>query len=217
MQKLKQLSLPFILIVLALNTMQAGPIDLRYLVYDSGPRNGLGGDELTHWVEAESFALTNMQAIFAIRFWADQTSTASYKGSILWRFYADNSGLPGPIVAFGEDTPERGGGGLANIGESFQYDMPVDVTLTAGRYWLGLHNGPLTDDLRSGLFWETSFLNTSGPRAQSDAAPFDPPVWRSVSRTHAFQLFASPDPSTGSLIAVGAIFMAFLKRRHRGR
>src|SRR5262249_5713615 len=141
-----------------------------------------GGASVTAAISAEHFTVTSPVLVTDVRFLSTEPP-GTYNGSIHWQFYTNNPGGafppgdPGSIVAEGETsavtrTP------TGNIAFPPYPEMVNDfsvgsVLLGPGTYWLGLHNGPLsqtTDPKPLGYLWEF------GPPIDTlrfDTAPFD--------------------------------------------
>jgi hypothetical protein len=91
----------------------------------------------------------------------------------------------------------------------------MSLDLIAGKYWLGLHNGPLTDATFRGLFWESAPANSSAP-GRADVTTFNPPVWQNTGQEHAFDLTGAPipqipEPRSLALVAFGCVVVLFPK------
>ena len=91
----------------------------------------------------------------------------------------------------------------------FQDDFSIgSVSLGAGIYWLGLHNGPLSHDSRDNMFWETTSTSPTPVTGHEDdlASPTNP-LWHDNGHSHAFQLINNPvpEPSSVALVGIGAL------------
>jgi len=187
------------------------------LIYDNGAPDGQTGNEMTEWIQAEDFTLAAPTTLTGVRFWAFPYG-GTYAGSIAWRIYADNSGEPGAVVDFGVVVPTRVYDHDALGVPSYQHDFALSVALGAGTYWLGLHNGLLTETTRLDYYWETTGSNAT-LTGQEDHTPFDTGGWLGNEQEHAFQLYGGgggiPEPSTWLLLGAGLISLAALARRRR--
>ena len=183
------------------------------LIYDNGAPNGVFGNEMTAYIQAEDFTLAAPTTLTGVRFWAFDLSPVSYAGSIAWRIYADNSGEPGAVIASDVVVPTRVWDHDSWF-TSYQHDFTLAVALGAGTYWLGLHNGDLT--LTDGwYYWETAGLNATLTGHEDNL--FDTDGWYDNGQEHAFQLYGGvvPEPSTWLLLGAGFIWLAALARRRR--
>ena len=195
----------------------AGPI-----VYNNGAPNSLSGNEMTQWIQAEDFTLAATTDIGDVHFWAHDITTGltAYQGSITWQIYANAAGQPGALLASGSASPTPVFDHLHSVGSSFAFDFDIPTFTAVGgtRYWLGLHNGPLTTDNLFVLGWETTAPNGTS-LGMEDRTPFDG-SWSGNFSEHAFYLTgvddaaAVPEPSTLLLIGPG---FAALARRFRRR
>ena len=130
---------------------------------------------LTHWIEADDFTLDTAARLEGVKVWSFE-GAGSFEGSILWQIYSNSANnTPGTLLFTGTST------NLTHVATGFVYFgyaehiITFDITpttLTAGTYWLALHNGPLTNDSVLGrVYWETT--STLGARgSRSDISPF---------------------------------------------
>jgi hypothetical protein len=185
------------------------------ILYDNGEPDNLTGHEMSRWIEAEDFSLVSTSAMTQIAFWASALNDTSYQHSILWRIYEDNLGIPGQVIAGGEVVPTETLRGAGAVGTSSRYDFGLDtpVVLNAGIYWLGLHNGPLTNTVFKGFYWESSSPTNISAAGRADAFPFDDGIWQSTNRQHAFQI-STPEPATIGT-AIAGLCLVLLRLRIR--
>jgi hypothetical protein len=174
------------------------------VVYDNGGPDHSTGDEMTHLIQAEDFALGIDTGITGVKFWALDSSPSAYQGGIRWAIGADAGGSPGATLAFGTATATVTGTGntvmidAQNMVEDLvSFMIPEFSAISGTHYWLELHNGPVTTNANLGFFWETSL---SGPlNAVNTGQELSLPggdFWADNSNEHAFQLTQVPEPSS---------------------
>jgi hypothetical protein len=174
-------SLPLLAILLVgcgIRDAEADPI------YDNGSPNHtpgqVNGYEITTWIEADDFTVNVPTRLDAMTFWNFETAD-SFEGSIVWQVYSNTaSNTPGDLLFTGSSSNGTHGA------TGFQYfafreflnsfDLPR-ISLLPGRYWIGIHNGPLSNNNTQNVFWETT-ANSGSIASQSDKTPFDQ-VWGS--------------------------------------
>ena len=188
------------------------------VVYDNGAPDLLGGNEMTAWIQAEDFTLASTTTLTDVHFWTiEDAASAGFSGSIEYAFYADAGGLPSP----GAPAFEAGTGltrvSTGNVVFGFdEYDYSFKVapfTATGGTtYWLALHNGPIGNDSRAEVYWETTSANSSASGSE-EILPRAGDGWSSPGAEHAFQLAAVPEPGTVALLALGLAGLGFVRRR----
>lgn len=171
------------------------------VVFDNGAPDRLDGYEFTHWIDANQFSLGAAQILTSIHLWEAEASPTFY-GLMRWEIRANTGGnTPGAVLFSGTSTNlVRTATGLLVHGFLPEYDitfdLPAPVTLSAGSYWLTLHNGPLSNTEPRDIFWETT-LNGNLASSLSDEAPFDG-IWDNNSSLDdpnsqlAFQLIGVP-------------------------
>ena|SRR5215469_13874335 len=187
--------------------------------YSSGiPQIG-AGNEMTGWIQANGFYFNNTTTFQEINFWDIETS-GGYSGSITWQIYSDDSsGLPGTVLFSGIATPMHTGTG--NIRYPYYENDNVisvgSVTLDAGGYWLGLHNGPLTTTTPDNEFyWEDTTVLTA-PIGEEQGAPFGGGNWASNGEQHAFEIITVPEPEPGVIAGLGLLVVWLGKKPHPRR
>lgn len=228
----RKLRLPAAVIVF----MACLPFDARAIpLYDNGMPSGVGPDGVNGRIVADDFTLGSAATITDVRFWSGEQSGA-FTGAVTWQIYDMTittspvflGARPGNLLASGLATSvARSQQGIDNNGfDIFQNDLFIGaVSLSPGQYWLGLHNGPLSQTtFTSFMGWERSPFSGNN---RSDSAPFGEndedfgDKWHNINAASAFQLFSNqttavPEPSTVLLLATGAAGCLRCGRR-RGR
>lgn len=131
------------------------------LLYDNGPPDQKNGSEMTEYVEADDFELTEPTRLDRVAFWNFERDN-TFSGSFSWEIYRNSdSNSPGTPVVSGTSTNlSHAPTGFAIFGGMKEYLNTFDVgpvILPPGIYWLALHNGPFTNVLppRS-VYWEAT-------------------------------------------------------------
>jgi hypothetical protein len=201
-------------LTLVLGLEDTAQADLLYNTTSPDTVNLEGSLDMTGNNVAASFGFSTAATITDVRFWSWEGSPG-YIGSITWSIYQDNNGTIGATL-FSETTSNVSRTDLGNGG--FDNDIPVSVPLGAGGYWLGLHNGPLSNDSDGYMLWAKSMV---GPRVYApqtyDLATGGPWVSQGGDLDLAFALYgqqgvAAPEPSTlivgglGGLLWLGYVY-----------
>jgi hypothetical protein len=205
-------SLPLLLLPLLAPSLNA-----TVLIYNGGAPNFLEGSEMTQYIEGARFVLYLPAALESVTFWVEQANTndANYNGSIAWFIYEDQSGSPGTLLDSGTDTPTPTLTGRTQFG-AHEYVVNLDlgvVNLDSGTYWLGLHNGPLSDQTFGNFYFEGT--DSPAPDAaigQAQDAPYTGGFF-GVAYHPAFEIEGQlPEPSPAVLVLAG--MAALLIRRN---
>lgn len=187
------------------------------VVFDGGAPDGVSGNEMTQWIQAEDFALSNTTNISAITFWAAGQGGDTWLGTVAWAIYSDAAG-PGGLLFSGVQAGTRAVDGTAFGNTQYRHTLAVAFQLGAGSYWLGLHNGPLSTTTRAAYYWSTT-SSGYGLAGQEDNTPFGVGGWSGNGQDHAFFLEGSdagstvPEPATMTLLATGLAGMAAARRK----
>jgi hypothetical protein len=174
------------------------------LVYDNGAPNLRSGFEITHWIEADRFTLTDAALVENVKFW-DLEIVGYFQSSIVWEIRSDSGNeTPGSLLFSGTSTNlthvatgRNDGFGFSEFVNTFNI---TPTALAAGTYWLILHNGPLSNNVTANVFWETA-NNPSTIQSQTIIAPFTEP-WDSngpLSKL-TFQLNGVPGPRVTAFV-----------------
>ena len=156
------------------------------VIYDNGGPDQVYGTQMSEFQVAEDFTIGSAANIDNIRFWSIQEFLADYTGSVFWAIYSDAPGEPAALVQGGVTaavaataTGNSTGFGYAE----YVFDIPVTFTLSAGNYWLGLHNGSLATTTPTEMLWST----TATP-VGSAGLYLDTGSWIDSGNEHAFRL-----------------------------
>lgn len=188
------------------------------VIFNGGSPDQQNGNEMTEWVQYNDFAFGSTQTVQEIDFWS--FSKGLFDGSVSWIVRSDNAGVPGSTLFSGSGNPSvtPTGNTLFGSAESFN-KLLANFTLGAGTYWLGLHNGPLTNDTREEYYWETTSTGFGG-HGEEDITPFGDNDYGNNGVDHAFELLATPsstvpEPTSMTLLASGLVGLAASRRRRK--
>jgi hypothetical protein len=189
------------------------------VAYNNGLPDGLIGHEMTRFIETEDFTFGGIQIIKTVSFGAySQSDTTSYQRSIAWRFYFDADGTLAiflmrvrlfrsePFVA-----PEWEAPPMSTI------CFCPEITLAAGKYWIGIHNGPLHNHTDKGAVLGNIIATRRLFFGKAVTTPLDDNIWQSASRQHAFVLVSAtvptPEPRYVNFTGLGLPLITRLGRR----
>ncbi|MEO8333401.1 MAG: PEP-CTERM sorting domain-containing protein [bacterium] len=180
------------------------------IVYNNGGPNGVDGNEMSEYSQAEDFSLLTASFLTGIRFWDVEVSPFAGLVTVDWAIFDDAFGTPGSMLFGGTAGSTRTFLGTDVSGfEHWQNDLSIgSVNLGAGSYWLALHQGPDYDS--RAFYWETTDANgtNSGQEAFGGVGPYT-----DNGNEHAFALTATPEPASMILVATGLLGVFGIARR----
>lgn len=196
--------------LLALGLSQAA---MAVTVWDNGPPNAISGTNMSEPVVAENFTLGLPYNVSNLRFWSIQQTAADYRGSVSWTIYNNSANQPGSVVFSGlTNAVATPTGGTTGFGYGvYVFNVPVAFTLNPGNYWLGLHNGPLSNINSAEMLWATTTTQIGSFGLYSDGS-----TWVNSLNEHAFLIEGTvvPEPATTALLLAGlAGTLAAARRR----
>jgi hypothetical protein len=183
-------------------------------VFDNGPPNLASGTQMGEFQVAEDFTLSSAATLGTIRFWSIQSAASEYSGSVAWSIFSNSGTQPGASLFSGVATvPGVATGGSTGFGyAAYVFDIPVTLSLPAGTYWLGLHNGPLTNTTPREMLWATTATGLGSPGLYLDS------TWVDSGNAHAFRLESAavvPEAGTSAMLLAGLMGLAGLRLSRR--
>jgi hypothetical protein len=175
---------------------------------------------------ADDFTLASASTIESIRFWMVATNQ-SFAGTLSYAFYQDANGALGSVISsesISNVAPQSLGQVPGFIYTTYLVDLnlPSVLNLTAGTYWLELHDGAtLTTNNNADVYWAVA-ANGPGNARQSQVP--DIPAGQTVNAL-AFSLYGNvstappstvPEPSTITISLAGLIALGLMRGRNRG-
>jgi len=130
--------------------------------FNGGSPNQQNGNEFTEWIQFNDFILTQPGAKFNGSFWMLSSDTSDWYGAVYWAIYSDSGNMPTSHLFSGEANNvgiTATGLNLDGVYNEYHYSFSFQTNqaLAANtRYWLGLHNGPLSNNQYGYCYWETT-------------------------------------------------------------
>lgn len=184
------------------------------LLFDGGLPNQQNANEMTRWLQAEDFELTQASVVASIRFWTLEAAPTAWAGVCNYAIYEDDGGAPGAMLEsgvlnlIGRTLTGNIVAGLAEI--VYNFSFPAPVSLEAGVYWIGLHMHTGCTTIRS-ILWVTTSNNFGAvghERFECLGA------WEPNGNQHAFLLYgeAQPPGCPGDIDGDGSVDVVDLGR-----
>ncbi len=203
------------------------------ILYNNGSPNQASADSISDTLVAEDLPISAAATITGFEFWDIEGGAGSYNGSIAWILYSNVSNLPGVIVAQGlastagqitrtatANTNVNGFAEVDNVVNATASLTSGSLTLAAGTYWLGLHDGPLGTTTFQDFYWETTDTNATIFGVGQDLTVANQP-FVDTTQEHAFNvsgdLLVTPEPASIALMAAGMVGVAIFGRRKESR
>jgi opacity protein-like surface antigen len=185
-------------------------------IYDNGQPDHQDANNMGYAWQAEDFTLGSGQWPSSVTFWSleNHDATDPYRGSISWSIL---SAPGGTILASGTTSDvTRTLSPTQYLGLSEyrnQFDIGSMLNLSAGTYWLVLHNGAFSNlDDPNEFLWETAASNGSATGMESyDLGA----TWIANGNQHAFLISAVPEPASVAMLAGGLLLAGCLRRREQ--
>jgi hypothetical protein len=203
----------------ALGFLQTGKARATKTIFNNGAPSLAHGREMTLWVQAEDFTVSQNSLLNNVQFWTLEAPGAVWDGTVNYFLFQDIDGQPDtqPLVSgLGTNVLKTATNrSLFDYYNEFSYsfDLEKPVTIAAdSTYWLGLHLSNNFD--RDDIYWEAtdSSFGTNGMSAYLEE--FENWSRSSASVERAFKLTTSntdsrkvPEPSIifGTLLVGGAV------------
>ncbi len=192
-------------------------------LFNNGSFNSLDGNGMGDALQGEDFVLSSTSNLTAIRFWTLEAQGA-YLGSLTWSINSDNSNEPGASLAGSTLSPTTSSVGSALGLNIVQYDFNIAVNnLSAGTYWLVLHDGANIDVDFQDMYWahtDLNVTNTGTARGLEQNLPGGV-TWNATDQEHAFVVFGDPvrdpgpeipEPATVVLVSAGLAAICLTRR-----
>lgn len=199
------------------------------VIYNNGGPNQASADSISDTLVAEDFPVASAATLTNLEFW-DIEGAGAYNGSISWFLYSNVAGLPGAILAQGSASTAgqitRTATGNVALGFN-EFDDVMNLTASLisgslavgpGTFWIGLHDGDVSNFAFQDFYWETTDNNTTKFGVGDDLT--QSPSWVSTLQEHAFNVSgdlsaATPEPGTVAMLAAGIAGLALLKKSGR--
>jgi hypothetical protein len=180
-------------------------------VYNNGAPNGLSGNDATAWVQSEDFTFASTTTIGGAGVYLGGFGNVdAYDGGFQYYIFADNSGIPGSVLASGSVNPtvtNAGAGGFSGDAYLFSFSFADFVADAGTLYHFGIHASGPGDFNRDEIYWLTTDPNGTLRGIESSGGTFN--NWLSNGQEHAFYLTAGgmgggvPEPATWALMILG--------------
>lgn len=197
------------------------------VIYDGGGPNGADGTNLSSFVAAQQFTLTNAATLQGLMFFGSANINnvpSQFGGTIGFRILLDNAGAPGAGQALGSDsTVQLINNGTQNLGTD-EYRFLVNlgsIPLGNGTYWLALHEGTMgTASDGTTISWKITGSAPAGaafrlatPQLDGLAGYRPGPFKLALQLLDAPAYNAVPEPSTWVLMLSAGGFLLLRRRR----